>query len=185
MKSLRLRQGKETEVAQLCPTLCDPIDCSQRAPLSMGFSRQLDCHFLLQGIFPTQGSSLGLPHCRQTLYHLSHQGGLKPTLDLQRETSLGYLRKGFELDQKADTGRVEKGAKMLKGSSPWRMKFHSVLQELSSHWMLVNLWQIALYNGTWFWSESPPLHKNDILWFILLIFHPFRFCMTEKVDSVK
>ena len=28
---------------------------------------------LLQGIFPTQGSNLGLPHCRQTLYHLSHQ----------------------------------------------------------------------------------------------------------------
>ena len=30
------------------------------------------CHFLLQGIFPTQGSNLGLPHCRQTLYRLSH-----------------------------------------------------------------------------------------------------------------
>ena len=30
----------------------------------------MGCHFLLQGIFPTQGSNLGLPHCRQTLYHL-------------------------------------------------------------------------------------------------------------------
>ena len=28
------------EVAQLCPTLCDPIDCSHQAPPSMGFSRQ-------------------------------------------------------------------------------------------------------------------------------------------------
>ena len=27
-----------------------------------------------QGIFSTQGFNLGLPHCRQTLYHLSHQG---------------------------------------------------------------------------------------------------------------
>ena len=26
-----------------------------------------------QGIFPTQGSNPGLPHCRQTLYPLSHQ----------------------------------------------------------------------------------------------------------------
>ena len=34
----------------------------------------MDCHFLLQGIFPTQGSNPGLPHCRQTLYRLSHQG---------------------------------------------------------------------------------------------------------------
>ena len=29
---------------------------------------------LLQGIFPTQGSNPGLPHCRQILYWLSHQG---------------------------------------------------------------------------------------------------------------
>ena len=29
----------------------------------------------LQGIFLTQGSNLGLLHCKQILYHLSHQGG--------------------------------------------------------------------------------------------------------------
>ena len=34
-------------------------------------------HFLLQGIFLTQGSSPGLPHCRQILYHLSYQGSPK------------------------------------------------------------------------------------------------------------
>ena len=34
----------------------------------------MGCHFLLQGIFPTQGSNLGLLPCRQILYHLSHQG---------------------------------------------------------------------------------------------------------------
>ena len=34
----------------------------------------MDCHFLLQGIFPTQELNLGLLHCRQTLYRLSHQG---------------------------------------------------------------------------------------------------------------
>ena len=32
---------------------------------------------LLQGIFPTQGSNLGLLHCRQILYRLSHQGSPK------------------------------------------------------------------------------------------------------------
>ena len=32
---------------------------------------------ILQGIFPTQGWNLGLPHCRRILYHLSHQGSLK------------------------------------------------------------------------------------------------------------
>ena len=31
-------------------------------------------HFLLQGIFPTEGLNLGLLHCRQIPYHLSHLG---------------------------------------------------------------------------------------------------------------
>ena len=31
---------------------------------------------LLQGIFPTQGSNPGFPHCRQILYQLSHKGSL-------------------------------------------------------------------------------------------------------------
>ena len=39
-----------------------------------GKSTGVGCHFLLQEIFPTQESNLGLPHCRQMLYHLSHQG---------------------------------------------------------------------------------------------------------------
>ena len=34
----------------------------------------MSCHFLLQGILPTQGSNPGLLLCRQMLYHLSHQG---------------------------------------------------------------------------------------------------------------
>ena len=37
-------------------------------------STGVGCHFLLQGIFPTQGLNPGLSHCRQTLYPLSHQG---------------------------------------------------------------------------------------------------------------
>ena len=31
-------------------------------------------HSLLKGIFPTQGSNPGFPHCRQIMYQLSHQG---------------------------------------------------------------------------------------------------------------
>ena len=40
----------------------------------LGKSTGEGCRFLLQGIFPTQGLNPGLPHCRQMLYHLSHQG---------------------------------------------------------------------------------------------------------------
>ena len=41
---------------------------------SPGRNTGMGCHDLLQGIFPTQGSNPGLPHCRRILYHLSHQG---------------------------------------------------------------------------------------------------------------
>ena len=34
----------------------------------------MSCHFFFQGIFLTQGLNQGLLHCRQILYHLSHQG---------------------------------------------------------------------------------------------------------------
>ena len=54
-----------------------PWTVAHEAPPSMRFSGKntgLGCHFLLQGIFPTKGLNPGLPHCRQTLYHLSHQG---------------------------------------------------------------------------------------------------------------
>ena len=41
----------------------------------MGFSRQ-EYWSGFQEIFPTRGFTPGLLHCRQTLYHLSHQGSL-------------------------------------------------------------------------------------------------------------
>ena len=39
-----------------------------------GKNTGVGCHFLLQGIFLTQGLNPDLRHCRQTLYSLSHQG---------------------------------------------------------------------------------------------------------------
>ena len=39
-----------------------------------GKNTGVGCYVLLQGIFPTPGSSPGLPHCRRILYQLSHQG---------------------------------------------------------------------------------------------------------------
>ena len=42
---------------------------------SPGKNTGVSKYSLLQGIFLTQGSNLGLLHCRQILYHLSHQEG--------------------------------------------------------------------------------------------------------------
>ena len=60
-------------VTQSCATLCDPLDCSPPDPSVHGIlqARILEwvLHFLLQGIFPTQGSNLHLLHCRWILYY--------------------------------------------------------------------------------------------------------------------
>ena len=66
-------------VAHLYLTLCNPTDCSQPGSCVHGILQArilgwLTIPFLLQGIFPTQGSNLGLLLCRQILYPLSHQG---------------------------------------------------------------------------------------------------------------
>ena len=52
-----------------------PWSAAHQSPLSMEFSRQeywSGLPFPLQRISLTQGSNLGLLHCRQILYHLSH-----------------------------------------------------------------------------------------------------------------
>ena len=57
----------KVKFAQLCPTLCDPMDFTVQ-------KTGIGSHSLLQGLFPTQGSNPGLPHCEWILYQLSHKG---------------------------------------------------------------------------------------------------------------
>ena len=63
-------------------TLCDPRDHRLPGSSVHGDSPHkntgVGCHAFLQGFFTTQGSNPGLPHCRQILYRLSHQGS--PTI---------------------------------------------------------------------------------------------------------
>ena len=52
-----------------------PWTVACQAPMSMGFSRQntgVGSHSLLLELFPTHGLNPGLPHCRWSLYCLSH-----------------------------------------------------------------------------------------------------------------
>ena len=65
-------------VIQSCLTLCNSMDCS---PPGSSVHRILHARILewiaipfSRVIFPSQGSNLGLLHCRQILYCLSHEG---------------------------------------------------------------------------------------------------------------
>ena len=64
-------------VDQSCPALCDAMDCSLPDSsvhgVSPGKNTGMGSHPLLQRLFPTQRSTLGLLPCRWILYLLSHQ----------------------------------------------------------------------------------------------------------------
>ena len=98
MKELRLEGG--WSIGPCSPQLCTLAGCvcvcthvlgrvplfvilwtvARQAPLSK--KTGLGCHFLLQGVFLTQGSNLGLLHCMLIIYHLSHQGSPKKHVKL-------------------------------------------------------------------------------------------------------
>ena len=65
-------------VTQSCPALCNPMDCSPPGSSVLGIfqARILEwvCHFLLQGIFPSQGSNPYLLHGQVDSLPLSHLG---------------------------------------------------------------------------------------------------------------
>ena len=65
------------DVLCLVAFICDHVDCcppgSSVRGDSPGKNTGVGCHALLQGIFSTQGSNPGIPHCRQILHCPSHQ----------------------------------------------------------------------------------------------------------------
>ena len=80
-RSLRsgIKSKCEVLIAQVCPTLCEPTDCSPPGSSVHGVLQARILEWvpsLLQGIFLTQGWKPTLLHCRQILYGLSHPGEL-------------------------------------------------------------------------------------------------------------
>ena len=76
----------EVLLARSCSTICDPVDYSRPGSsvhrifqtrilewVAISFSRRSS---------QTQGSNLGLLHCKQILYHLSHQRSLRQSIIL-------------------------------------------------------------------------------------------------------
>ena len=87
----------KSEVAQSCLTLCDPMDCSLPGSSVYGIFQARVLEWVAisfsRGSFPSQGSKLGLPQYRQTLYCLSHQGSpyyLETSLK-ERDRAVLYL----------------------------------------------------------------------------------------------
>ena len=69
-----MKVKRESEVAQLCLTPSDPMDCSPPGS---------SVHGILQArVLEWVAIAFSLPHCRQTLYRLSHQEVVQNSLNL-------------------------------------------------------------------------------------------------------
>ena len=87
-----------------------------------GNSTGVDCHFLLQGIFPTQGLNLGLLHYRQILYCLSHKWAQK-------------WRRQWQPTPVLLPGKSH-GRRSLVGCSPWGQEESDMIERLHFHFSL-------------------------------------------------
>ena len=89
-----MKAKSESEVTQVCPTLCDPMDCSLPGSSvhgdSPGKNNGMGCHSLLQGIFPTQGSNPHLLHWQADSLPLTLW-----TVARQAPLSMGFSRQEY------------------------------------------------------------------------------------------
>ena len=133
-----------------------PWSVAHQAPCGHGDSpgkkTVVDCHALLQGIFPTQGSNPALPHCRRILYPLSHKGsprilewvaypdpGIKPRSPTLQVVSLPTEPQGkpyhfYRVKKLSGTVSLEKAERRISHvnkSMQMKFKFASALSVVS------------------------------------------------------
>ena len=133
---------------------------------SPGQNTKMGSCSLLQGVFLTQGSKPGLPHCRQILDWLSHQGSPRILERVAYPFSRGFPNPGIELGSPAlqadssttelcgkPTARILEWCSMCSSSGP-------CLSELST-----------VTHPSWFIELSKPFchdkavtHEGDKKW---------------------
>ena len=89
----------------------------------------MGCHFLLQGIFPTQELNLGLPHCSQILYGLVYDGPGANLTPVPVELAVSSVKTVISSDVTVLTARM---AALLKQSMIWGNHLLYMLFLLSS-----------------------------------------------------
>ena len=104
----------------------------------------------LQGIFPTQGSNPGLPHCRQILYHLSHQGSprILGWVDYTFSSKSSWPRNPTRVSSlQAYSFTTELSGKLSRKPLPWlAINSHPKVKNLVSNLLSTQLfnWNICL-----------------------------------------
>ena len=151
---LRRNESIYSSVSHLVVVLCDTLWphwlTALQAPLPMEFtgkSTGVGSHFLLQGLFPTQGSNPSTPHCRQVLYFLSRQGSPNRSVCPHKNAYGSIVRKSQKMETAHPMGIL------------WREGFWKeclIPSNIKKHW----LWEWVEIEGSW---NSMIFWKNSIL----------------------
>ena len=157
----------KSEVAQSCPTLCNPVDCSLPGSSIHGIfqARVLEwgaISFSRGSSWP--GDWTWVTHYRQTFYHLSHQRSQESI----KESSILRWNNLY----------VEFGQALLEIKQEIKYTF-SVMQRLRPPWWL-SQWRVCLQSrrsGFNPWVGKIPWRRE---WQPILIFLPGEIPWTEE-----
>ena len=93
-------------IAQLCLTLCNPMDCSPPGSSVRGVAIPFS-----RGLSLTQGLNPGLLHCGQILYHPSHEDELR---SMEKRCSNAFNSGGAADGRLRGTSPRHSGSSMVK-----------------------------------------------------------------------
>ena len=159
----------EGSAAQLCPTVRDPMDCSLRgSSLHVDFPHKNTGvgYFLLQGIFPTQGSNMTHQHWHVDWVPLSHLGspqwlpfgnqkeqtsapGDSSALCQMTEASYETLRMARFHLYILQNRQNHKYRKQISGSQGLGLKGADCLQRAKRYPLRFAKWSVAWFHGAY------------------------------------
>ena len=129
--------SSENEATQSCLTLCDPMDYQvPQVPLSrnLGFSSKntgVDCHLLLQEIFPTQGLNPGFSHCRQS-FTIGATRKVQWNSSRTVQNPKGWCHQGVNIQYVSKSGRPSSGHGTGRGQSSSQFPRKVVLKNIQT-----------------------------------------------------
>ena len=120
-------------------------------------------HFLLQGIFPTQGSNPGLLHCRQILYQLSYEGRTQENYKLKQwtTTTLEWMIKKKKTHASQNSNRNSHSLLVRMQNTTLTLKDSLAIYNKTKHTLNTTKTSWGSGRSTSAWEGAPVLHPDN------------------------
>ena len=109
---------------------------------------------LLQGVFPTQGSDPGLPHCRQILYQLSHKG--------RHKEDVVHIYNGTQLSHKKEKNNAI--CYNMDGTRDYHTKWSKLDRERQISYGTAYMWNLQKWYKWTYLQKRNKLTGLENLW---------------------